>query len=86
LNFLLSSRIKSYQFDKYHFGFDLPKPLSLGNIAIVGFFLKYDYYSDRSILSKCRVRINEYTYGMLTLKILHSTFFLIRSYTGTIRG
>jgi hypothetical protein len=56
-------RIKGYQFDKYHFGFDLPKPLSLANIAMIGFFLKYDYYSERSILSKCRVRTNEYTYG-----------------------
>ncbi|CAF2588148.1 unnamed protein product [Rotaria sp. Silwood2] len=55
-------RIKGYQFDKDHFGFDLPKPLSLANIAIVGFFLKYDYYSERSLLSKCRVQINDYTY------------------------
>ena len=56
-------RIKGYTFDKYGFGFDLPKPLSLANIAIIGFFLKYDYYSERSLLSKCRVRTTEYTYG-----------------------
>lgn len=56
-------RIKGYLFDKYGFGFDLPKPLSLANIAIIGFFLKYDYYSERSLLSKCRVRTIEYTYG-----------------------
>ena len=63
--FLVPSRIKGYQFDKYSFGFDLPKPLSLANLAIVGFFLKYDYYSERSLLAKCRVRPNEYTYGKL---------------------
>ncbi|CAF4166320.1 unnamed protein product [Rotaria socialis] len=55
-------RIKGYQFDKYSFGFDLPKPLSLANIAIIGFFLKYDYYSERSLLAKCRVKINQYSY------------------------
>ncbi len=63
LKMIFFNRIKGYQFDKYHFGFDLPKPLSLANIAMIGFFLKYDYYSERSILSKCRVRTNEYTYG-----------------------
>ena len=55
--------LKVITFDKYGFGFDLPKPLSLANIAIIGFFLKYDYYSERSLLSKCRVRTTEYTYG-----------------------
>ncbi len=61
--FLFQFRIKGYQFDKYSFGFDLPKPLSLGNIAIIGYFLKYDYYSERSLLAKCRVQTHEYKYG-----------------------
>jgi hypothetical protein len=30
---------------------------------MIGFFLKYDYYSERSLLAKCRVRKTEYNYG-----------------------
>ena len=56
-------RIKGYLFEQNGFGFDLPKPLTLAHIAILGFFLKYDYYSERSLLAKCRIRSMEYTYG-----------------------
>lgn len=62
--FFFKCRVKNFQFDRYSFGFDLPKPLSLANIAIIGFFLKYDYYSERSLLAKCRVKVNEYAYGI----------------------
>lgn len=67
-------RIQKFQFDKYSFGFDLPKPLSLANIAIVGFFLKYDYFSDRSPLSKCRARVQEYSFGKFSSLISTETF------------
>ncbi|CAF1631395.1 unnamed protein product, partial [Adineta ricciae] len=43
-------RIKGYLFEQNGFGFDLPKPLTLAHIAILGFFLKYDYYSEQTIL------------------------------------
>jgi hypothetical protein len=36
---------------------------------MVGVFIKYDYYSERSILSKCRVRSTEYTYGISLIKM-----------------
>ncbi|CAF3523561.1 unnamed protein product [Adineta steineri] len=66
-------RIKGYFYEKFGFGFDLPKPLSLANIAIVGFFLKYDYYSERSLLAKCRVRTNEYSYDPIPEPLVDET-------------
>ncbi|CAF0857276.1 unnamed protein product [Didymodactylos carnosus] len=58
-------RVKSFTFDTFNFGFDLPKSLSLANIAIVGLFLEHDYYSERSLLSKCRTKAPEYEYDSI---------------------
>lgn len=63
-------RNKEFQFNKKNFSFVLPRPLTLAHVVIRALFMNFDFFSSRSKTYACRVKPENFTFGMINESLL----------------